>query len=136
MGVLGAKPPRRTNHRQTLQAIGLHCDRLASRLELAHAAGTAPLLILCEIWHEPIPKTDNVDKIPGLFSTPLFLQTTTGPDYHWLLAQIQPKRQLSLSIPTHSRHQTQLVRAASFMGLTAVHYKHSSRSDAAPAIQR
>jgi len=24
MGVLGAKPPRRTNHRQMSQAIGLH----------------------------------------------------------------------------------------------------------------
>ena len=86
MDVLGVKPPRRGNYRQTLQAIGLHCVRLAHHLGLAHAADTVPLLILCEIWHEPIPKTDNVDKIPGLFSTPLFLQTTTGPDYHWLLA--------------------------------------------------
>ena len=106
MDVLGVKPPRRGNHRQTLQAIGLHCDRLAYHLELADAADTAPLLILCEIWHEPIPKTDNIDKIPGSFSTPLFLQTTTVPDYHRLLAQIQPMRQLSLSSSTHSRHQT------------------------------
>jgi len=49
MGVLGAKPPRRTNHRQMSQATGLHCDRLANHWELAHAAGIVPLLILCEI---------------------------------------------------------------------------------------
>ena len=46
MDVLGVKPPRRSNHRQTLQAIGLHCDRLVHHLELAHAADTAPPLIL------------------------------------------------------------------------------------------
>jgi len=46
MDVLGVKAPRRSNHRQTLQAIGLHCDRLVHHLELEHAADTAPLLIL------------------------------------------------------------------------------------------